>query len=89
MLRLAIQSTNQEETVLEAHGRIAGQDVAFLEQEGEQALRQGQGLTLDLDGVRFIDRAGVELLRGWTDRGVTLRGGFLFIRAILRPPDPE
>lgn len=89
MLRLTIQSTNPEEAVLEIHGRIAGKDVALLEQEGEQVMLQGQRLVLDLESVLFIDRAGVELLRRWMDRGMTPCNGSLFIRALLRPPDPE
>jgi len=89
MLRLTIQSTNPEETVLETHGRIDGKEVALLEQEGEQVLLQGQLLVLDLESVLFIDRAGVELLHRWMDRGMILRNGSLFIRALLRPPDPE
>jgi len=89
MLRLAIHSTDPRETVLEAHGRIVGDDVVFLEREGEQWLGQSQALALDLAGVRFIDRAGAELLRRWTDEGMTLRNGSLFVQALLRGGSSE
>ncbi len=89
MLRLAIQSTDPGQTVLEAHGRIAGEEVAFLEGEAEQWLGKAQALALDLSGVRFIDRAGVELLRRWTDQGVALRNGSPFVQALLRGSGSE
>jgi len=89
MFRLARRSIDPEEIVLAASGRIAGEDVATLERAGEQVLSQAQRLTVELEGVRFIDQAGIELLHRWRDRGATLRGASLFIQAILRTPDPE
>ena len=84
MLRLVPQSQDPDETVLEAHGWISGENVPLLEQEGESWRRQTRRLVLDLTGVRSIDRAGAALLHRWVAEGLLLRGGSAFVRELLR-----
>lgn len=38
---------------------------------------------LDLQGVQFIDRQGIALLKRWGGEGVVLRDGTPFIQALL------
>jgi len=82
MLRLTTRSTGRQETVLEAHGSVAGEYVALLAGELESQRRDGL-LVLDLTGARYIDQAGVDLLRRWASEGLEVRGGSIFIRTLL------
>ena len=83
MLRIDVIEHGREETVMKMEGWLADQDVALLESEAEIHLRAGKRLVLDLEGIRFIDHAGLDLLERWTKKGVTLRGGSLFVRSLL------
>jgi len=83
MVRLTIRSQTPEEVVLEVDGWVSEADVEILEQEGTRLLREAERLVLYLNGVRFIDEAGIELLRRWLEEGLVLRGGSLFIRTLL------
>ena len=83
MLRLITVSQSQEEVVLKVDGWLAGENVDLLEQEGAPVLGQVRRLVLDLQGVRFIDEAGIALLQGWSSQGLVLQGGSVFIRALL------
>ena len=83
MLRLTVLSQTKEETVLEVEGWVSGEDVALLEQEGTRLLGETERLVLDLKGTRFIDRAGIALLRRWQGSGLVLRGASLFVRTVL------
>ena len=83
MLRLTIRSQTPEQVVQEVHGWVSGKDVEILEQEGTRLFQQTQCLVLDLEGVRFIDRAGIELLQRWSGERLVLRGGSPFVRALL------
>ena len=83
MLRLTLISQTPLETVLALDGWLMGEDVAFLEQEGEHWRQQSQYLVLDLEGVQFIDREGIALLKRWVENGVVLRGAIPFIQAVL------
>jgi anti-anti-sigma regulatory factor len=84
MLRITEVSDTGEEVVLRIEGRVAGADVALVEQEGERRLREGRRLVVELDGAQFIDRAGVRLLQRWSGPGLVLRGGSAFIEALLK-----
>ena len=83
MLRITVISETGEEVVLRVEGWISGRNVALLDQEGTRWLRKGVPLVLDLNGVRFIDRAGMALLQRCATEGVALRGGSPFVRSLL------
>lgn len=93
MLRISVASQSPEEVVLKLEGRVAREQVSLLEQELQG--RSGQRLVLDLDGISFLDSAGLDLLERWHQAGVLLRGGSLFVRTLLqsrglvREPDPS
>lgn len=69
--------------MLKIEGWICGNDVAVLEQEGQHRFRDRARLVLDLDGVKLIDAAGIDLLQRWSRRGLLLRGGSAYVRALL------
>ena len=83
MLRMNLKAQSTREVILTLHGKLAGAAVQLLEQEGENHLRATPRLLLDLDGVPFIDEAGLVLLQQWVGEKVRLRGGSPFLRALL------
>ena len=83
MLQLRLTPTAPSVMTLTLGGRIVADEVDFLEQEGRKIIDSGARLVADLDGVRYIDRHGTALLRGWATRGVGLSGGSIFVRALL------
>ena len=83
MLRLEILSRTPEEAILKVEGWIAEEGVLLLEQQGRQMRQEAKHLVLDLQGVRSIDRAGVALLKCWTQDGVALRRPSPFVQALL------
>ncbi len=70
--------------ILAAHCRIADESLSLLKAEVEALQNREQHLVLELSGVRFIDAAGVELLRRWAEEGVELHGGSAFVQTLLK-----
>lgn len=93
MLRLTIIAQSSTQAVVALDGWLSGEEVSSLAQEGQRWLDQGQQLVLDLDGVRSVDQAGLALLGAWCGTGVVLRGGSLYVRALLQSrglsPEPD
>ena len=83
MLRITVVTQTEEEVVLNVEGWVSGADVALLEQEGTRRLREAERLVLDLTGVRYMDKAGVALLKRWAGNRLVLRGGSPFVRILL------
>jgi len=84
MLRIMLIFRSAEEVILKVDGRLAGADVELLEREGEPYLREKKCLVLDLEGIRFIDQAGIDLLRRWSGKQLKLRHKSPFVRALLK-----
>ena len=84
MLRISVVSQTPEEVVLKVEGWVVREAVGLLEQEGQRWLDQGRQVVLDLEGVCFIDRAGLELLSGWAGTRLVLRRGSSFVRVQLQ-----
>lgn len=83
MLRLNTTWQREGEVVVVVEGRVADGDVALLDREIARHVAWAGRIELDFDGVRFIDEAGLEVLQGWRRKGVVLRGGSSFVRALL------
>jgi hypothetical protein len=83
MIRLIVQGQTPEETMLQVDGWVSEENVSILEQEGTRLLGETQRLVLELDGVQFIDREGIALLKRWSWKRLELRGGSLFVRGLL------
>ena len=77
-------SQSEEEALLKVEGRITGTDVALLEREIRSELDRSQRLVLDLQGLKHIDREGVELLKHWTADKLILRDTSVFVGTLLR-----
>jgi anti-anti-sigma regulatory factor len=60
MLRLTVQKQTNQEVILAIYGKIAGSDVELLAREGRSYQQQARQLVLELDGVQFIDEAGLD-----------------------------
>ncbi len=71
------------------YGRVAGDAVELLAQEGTRHRQTAVQLILNLDGVPFIDGAGMALLQQWVNQDVGLRGGSVFLRALLATEELE
>ena len=84
MVRLTVVSQTAEEAVLKLDGWLEGADVVLLKREGTDCLKDSRSLVLDLSGVRSIDQAGIALLQAWSIDRVSLCGGSLFLRTLLK-----
>ena len=83
MLRITCESETAEEVVLRLEGWLTGTDVTLLEREGSDRLRHSERLVLDLTQMKFIDEAGLSLLKTWPGDRMVLRGGSKFVRALM------
>jgi anti-anti-sigma regulatory factor len=84
MLRLTILSRDADVAILSVDGWLMADSVELLEQECIKLLATTRRLTLDLQGLRSIDREGVDLLRRLSARPVELRGGCAYVRVLLQ-----
>lgn len=69
--------------VLRLEGRLADQWVDELTRAAGGLAPGEAGMTLDLNGISFVDARGVAWLRGARDRGARLIGGSSFITALI------
>jgi anti-anti-sigma regulatory factor len=68
---------------LKLEGRLMGPWSGELDRVVSDSLGGTDGLVLDLSGLMFVDREGIELLRGLSSRGARLSGGSPFVTALL------
>ena len=57
--------------------------MALLDREIEGQIDQVQRLILDLQGLKYIDREGLELLKRWSGEKLILRDCSAFMRTLL------
>jgi anti-anti-sigma regulatory factor len=69
---------------LRLEGDVVGPWVEILRRCADDALTAGAALVLDLSRVAFVDRDGLDLLRGLADRGVTLVNASRFVSEQLK-----
>ena len=76
MVMLRILRTEPEEgvVVLVLEGHVAGEWVELLDRECSDVRRSGSRVSLDLSGVTFIGRSGLETLGRLGRGGVEVRG---------------
>lgn len=72
MLRITQEDGSDSGTILRLEGRIVAEGGVLLEHECHEVLRVLDEICLDLAGVTFIDRAGVEALRRLSRAGVEI-----------------
>jgi anti-anti-sigma regulatory factor len=83
MLKIVVGMQNGTGT-LGAEGQVVGPWVEELRRSSEQLLIAGTRLVIDLNGVSFVDRDGVQLLRSLKSRGVTVVNCSPFVTAQLK-----
>lgn len=86
MLRIT-RTERPEEASLRVEGRIVGDDSAILDRECRSLLASGSTLRLDLSGVRFVDRAGVAVLRALRREGFGIEGCSPLLQEVLDDGD--
>ena len=83
MLRLTAGPPTQQGIALTAHGWLEGSNTVILAQELDRLESDGKRVILDLGGVRALDDDALQLLTSRCARGLELRGGSGFVRALL------
>ncbi len=73
VLRITREEGLRSRTTLHLEGRIVAEWALLLERECSKLLRGWGEVSLDLEGVHFIDRAGVEALDRLGRAGVEIR----------------
>lgn len=72
MLRIELLDEKDGTTTLELAGRVVGPWVVELSRSCERILSVGGALSVDLGGVSFVDRDGVEFFQQLSARAVAL-----------------
>jgi hypothetical protein len=73
VLRITHESGTQLRITLKLEGRVIGEWAALLERECSGFIRSRLAVSLDLAGVTFVDRAGVEAIGRLSQAGVEVR----------------
>jgi anti-anti-sigma regulatory factor len=68
-LRITRRKTPRSRATLVLEGKVAAEWAALLERECSGLLRSHPSLSLDLSGVTFVDRAGLQALRRLSRKG--------------------
>jgi hypothetical protein len=83
MLKIVVESRDGVGLV-RAEGQMIGPWVNELRKSLEEVTRAGVTPTIDLKGVSFVDREGVDLLRTLGDRGVAVLNCSSFVAEQLK-----
>lgn len=84
MLKISVIQDSDQTIRVEVEGSLVGPWVDELGRQSDETLLRSKNVALDLEGLRFIDSAGVALLRNLTARGVTQLNCSTFIRQQLK-----
>lgn len=83
MLRITrVRQTSSDEAYA-LEGWLVDEQVRVLAETCGGALERGARLILDLEGVRFIDDAGLTLLQRWAEQGLRLHRASDFVGQLL------
>lgn len=83
MLKIDLVETG-DDVVMRLEGLVVGPWVDELRKWSERALADSRRVTLDLEGVSFVDRDGVELLRGLRRQAVAVANCSRFVEQQLK-----
>jgi ABC-type transporter Mla MlaB component len=72
-LRITREEGSRSRATLKLEGSVVAEWAALLEHECSDLLRFSTSVSLDLAGVGFVDRAGVEALERLSRAGVEIR----------------
>lgn len=79
MLRITVGELNERGAVIRLEGRVIGRWVAEVQKACDRQISQGRRVTLDMEGVRFVDANGVVLLCSLIEQGVELMNCSKFV----------
>ena len=82
-LRITSISQDDESAELKIEGRVTAADVALLDGEIRAEFDRVERIVLNLEGLKHIDREGLEMLKGWSGDRLVLQGCSSFIRSLL------
>jgi ABC-type transporter Mla MlaB component len=71
--RITREEGSRSRATLKLEGSVVAEWAALLERECSDLLRSSTSVSLDLAGVGFVDRAGVEALERLSRAGVEIR----------------
>ena len=83
MLRVTTTDERSTTVKLKVEGRIAAEWTDVLERECRVRLQQRRSVLLDLSGVTFVDRSGVELLKSFSREDIEIINCSAFIEDLL------
>jgi anti-anti-sigma regulatory factor len=72
-LRITREEGSRSRALLRLEGSVVAEWAALLERECLSVLRSRGAVSLDLTGVNFVDRAGVDVLERLSRAGVEIR----------------
>jgi hypothetical protein len=73
MLRITREEGSDSRATLRLEGGVVAEWAALLERECSDLLGSSEAVSLDLAGVRLVDRAGIEALERLSLAGVEIR----------------
>ena len=83
MLRITDEEGSGSRVRFRLEGRLVAEWAVLLERECFRVLRSRDAVSLDLAGVSFVDRAGVEALERLSRAGVEIRCGSGPVASVL------
>jgi hypothetical protein len=83
MLLITLEHASDDRATLRLEGSIGAEWADLLERECSTLLQDGLSVTLELAGVDFVDRLGVETLRRLGIRGVAIRCHWGAVASVL------
>lgn len=83
MLRITPMTDDGQTVHVKVEGRVVGEWVPELDQVCGSCLSERQRVILDFSDVTFIDRRGVDALKGVLGERVQIIGASLLVRALL------
>jgi hypothetical protein len=83
VLKVTTERTRGKSVTLRLEGRLTAAWVDEFGRAVADAMREGDAVTLNLDGLSFADDRGVDVIRLAIGRGARVTGGSEFIGALI------
>jgi anti-anti-sigma regulatory factor len=83
VFRVTSDQQSGADVTLKLEGRLAGAWVDEFARELDSAIDRSDRVTLDLDGLSFVDHRGLSVIRGGIGRGARCTGGSEFISTLI------
>ena len=83
MVRITTMTEDAQNVRLKVEGRVVGEWVAELDDAFTVVLAEKKMLVLDLSGVSFIDKRGIDVLQKVPFDRVHIQGASLLVQALL------